>query len=189
VAVVVGLRRRQRAGVRDSAGPHSPVLGFTAAEWEAFVGGMRPGESDGPGGAGWVKTSFSLSIGDCVEVPGLSGVWFLGQDSAGEFSRGEECSLCVGRMTLEFTGRAPGARAEPLPPRRAGAVPPRGGGARRLPRQRRDPFGPPGYRCRLGHLHYGTPPDFGQLPPGTAGLIGASLEGPAPGAWLSRPET
>ena len=33
-------------GVRDSKDPAGPVLEFTAAEWEAFTGGVRDGEFD-----------------------------------------------------------------------------------------------------------------------------------------------
>jgi hypothetical protein len=33
-----------RIGVRDSKDPHGPVLRFTAAEWTAFIGGVRNGE-------------------------------------------------------------------------------------------------------------------------------------------------
>jgi Domain of unknown function (DUF397) len=32
--------------VRDSKNPRGPVLGFTPAEWDAFVGGVRNGEFD-----------------------------------------------------------------------------------------------------------------------------------------------
>jgi hypothetical protein len=32
--------------VRDSKDPSGPVLRFTAAEWDAFVGGARDGEFD-----------------------------------------------------------------------------------------------------------------------------------------------
>jgi hypothetical protein len=32
--------------VRDSKNPKGPVLGFTPAEWDAFVGGVRKGEFD-----------------------------------------------------------------------------------------------------------------------------------------------
>jgi len=35
-----------RVGVRDSKDTAGPVLRFTAAEWEAFVGGVRNGEFD-----------------------------------------------------------------------------------------------------------------------------------------------
>jgi hypothetical protein len=36
-------------GVRDSKDrSHGPVLTFTAAEWEAFTGGVRDGEFDRP---------------------------------------------------------------------------------------------------------------------------------------------
>ena len=34
------------AAVRDSKDPASPVLAFTAAEWEAFLGGVKAGEFD-----------------------------------------------------------------------------------------------------------------------------------------------
>lgn len=34
--------------VRDSKQPRGPVLGFTPAEWDAFVGGVRNGEFDRP---------------------------------------------------------------------------------------------------------------------------------------------
>ncbi len=33
-------------GMRDSKNPTGPVLTFTAAEWEAFTGGLRDGEFD-----------------------------------------------------------------------------------------------------------------------------------------------
>jgi Domain of unknown function (DUF397) len=36
----------QQIGVRDSKDPAGPVLQFTPAEWEAFVGGVRNGEFD-----------------------------------------------------------------------------------------------------------------------------------------------
>jgi hypothetical protein len=32
--------------VRDSKNPHGGMLSFTAAEWDAFVGGVRNGEFD-----------------------------------------------------------------------------------------------------------------------------------------------
>ncbi|HET9517628.1 MAG TPA: DUF397 domain-containing protein [Actinoplanes sp.] len=32
--------------LRDSTDPQGPVLYFTAAEWEAFVGGAKDGEFD-----------------------------------------------------------------------------------------------------------------------------------------------
>jgi hypothetical protein len=32
--------------VRDSKNPEGPVLVFTAAEWDAFVGGAKDGEFD-----------------------------------------------------------------------------------------------------------------------------------------------
>jgi hypothetical protein len=32
--------------VRDSKDPAGPALGFTPAEWEAFLGGVRNGEFD-----------------------------------------------------------------------------------------------------------------------------------------------
>ena len=32
--------------VRDSKNAKGPVLGFTAGEWDAFVGGVRNGEFD-----------------------------------------------------------------------------------------------------------------------------------------------
>ena len=34
------------AAVRDSKDPASPVLRFTAREWEAFLAGVRAGEFD-----------------------------------------------------------------------------------------------------------------------------------------------
>jgi Domain of unknown function (DUF397) len=34
-------------GVRDSKDPEGPVLAFTAAEWRAFVAGVRAGEFAG----------------------------------------------------------------------------------------------------------------------------------------------
>jgi hypothetical protein len=37
----------QFVGVRDSMNPKGAVLGFTQAEWDAFVGGVRDGEFDG----------------------------------------------------------------------------------------------------------------------------------------------
>jgi hypothetical protein len=37
-------------GVRHSKDPSGPVLRFTAAEWDAFLGGARTGEFDGFGG-------------------------------------------------------------------------------------------------------------------------------------------
>lgn len=33
-------------GVRDSKNPAGPVLEFTPAEWDAFVGGAKDGEFD-----------------------------------------------------------------------------------------------------------------------------------------------
>lgn len=33
-------------GMRDSADPEGPVLVFTQAEWDAFVGGVTDGEFD-----------------------------------------------------------------------------------------------------------------------------------------------
>ncbi|KAA9379635.1 DUF397 domain-containing protein [Microbispora cellulosiformans] len=33
-------------GVRDSKDPAGPALGFTPAEWDAFIGGVRDGEFD-----------------------------------------------------------------------------------------------------------------------------------------------
>ncbi len=33
-------------GMRDSADPDGPVLVFTPAEWDAFVGGVEDGEFD-----------------------------------------------------------------------------------------------------------------------------------------------
>ena len=33
-------------GVRHSSGPGGPVLRFTPAEWQAFLGGVRNGEFD-----------------------------------------------------------------------------------------------------------------------------------------------
>ena len=41
---VAGLAEDMR--VRDSRNPSGPVLAFTVAEWEAFVGGVRKGEFD-----------------------------------------------------------------------------------------------------------------------------------------------
>ena len=35
-----------QVGVRDSKDTEGPVLRFTAAEWHAFVGGVRNGEFD-----------------------------------------------------------------------------------------------------------------------------------------------
>lgn len=32
--------------VRDSKDPHGPVLIYTRAEWDAFVGGVKDGEFD-----------------------------------------------------------------------------------------------------------------------------------------------
>lgn len=32
--------------IRDSKDPQGPVLGFTSAEWDAFLGGVRNGEFD-----------------------------------------------------------------------------------------------------------------------------------------------
>jgi predicted secreted Zn-dependent protease len=32
--------------VRDSKDPAGPVLGYTRAEWDAFIGGVRDGEFD-----------------------------------------------------------------------------------------------------------------------------------------------
>lgn len=37
--------------VRDSKHPDGPVLAFTPAEWDAFLGGVRLGEFDGFTGA------------------------------------------------------------------------------------------------------------------------------------------
>jgi hypothetical protein len=34
-------------GVRDSKHPDTPVLWFTPAEWESFIGGLRNGDFDG----------------------------------------------------------------------------------------------------------------------------------------------
>jgi Domain of unknown function (DUF397) len=39
-----------RVGVRNSRDPGGPVLRFTPAEWQAFLGGARKGEFDGFGG-------------------------------------------------------------------------------------------------------------------------------------------
>ncbi len=36
-------------GVRHSKDPSGPVLRFTPAEWQAFLGGVRNGEFDGLG--------------------------------------------------------------------------------------------------------------------------------------------
>lgn len=41
VAFVDGL-----VGMRDAGDPEGPVLVFTPAEWEAFVGGVEDGEFD-----------------------------------------------------------------------------------------------------------------------------------------------
>ena len=35
--------------VRDSKNPGGPILRFTPAEWQAFLGGARRGEFDSPG--------------------------------------------------------------------------------------------------------------------------------------------
>jgi hypothetical protein len=35
-----------QVGVRDSKDTEGPVLRFTAAEWKAFIGGVRNGEFD-----------------------------------------------------------------------------------------------------------------------------------------------
>ncbi|MFI6512869.1 DUF397 domain-containing protein [Streptosporangium sp. NPDC050855] len=34
--------------VRDSKDPNGPKLAFTRSEWDAFVGGVKDGEFDGP---------------------------------------------------------------------------------------------------------------------------------------------
>jgi hypothetical protein len=38
-----------KVGVRHSKDPSGPVLRFTSAEWQAFLGGARQGEFDGFG--------------------------------------------------------------------------------------------------------------------------------------------
>jgi hypothetical protein len=40
-----------RVGVRHSKDPSGPVLGFTSAEWRAFLAGAQAGEFDGFGAA------------------------------------------------------------------------------------------------------------------------------------------
>jgi uncharacterized protein DUF397 len=40
---VAGLSS-DRIGVRDSQNPGGPVLAFTPAQWDAFVGGVRGGK-------------------------------------------------------------------------------------------------------------------------------------------------
>ena len=41
----VEVRRHEQAiQVRDSKDPSGPVLTFTPAEWEAFIGGAKDGE-------------------------------------------------------------------------------------------------------------------------------------------------
>ncbi len=43
----VEVRRHEQAiQVRDSKDPSGPILRFTSAEWEAFVGGVHEGEFD-----------------------------------------------------------------------------------------------------------------------------------------------
>lgn len=42
---VAGLSKG-RIRVRDSKNPHGFILGFSPAEWNAFVGGVRRGEFD-----------------------------------------------------------------------------------------------------------------------------------------------
>lgn len=39
--------RADGVGVRDSKDPDGPVLEFTAAEWAAFLAGVRDGQFDG----------------------------------------------------------------------------------------------------------------------------------------------
>ncbi|GIH71282.1 DUF397 domain-containing protein [Sphaerimonospora thailandensis] len=34
--------------IRDSKDPDGPVLAFTPSEWDAFIGGVKDGEFDGP---------------------------------------------------------------------------------------------------------------------------------------------
>ena len=44
--VAVATLGQDAVGVRDSKDPNGPVLVFTAAEWAAFVGGVKDGEFD-----------------------------------------------------------------------------------------------------------------------------------------------
>jgi Domain of unknown function (DUF397) len=45
--VEVAFVQRNQVLVRDSKDREGPLLRFTAAEWEAFVTGVRAGEFDG----------------------------------------------------------------------------------------------------------------------------------------------
>ncbi len=44
--VEVAFLENQATAVRDSKDPSGPALVFTAAEWDAFVGGAKGGEFD-----------------------------------------------------------------------------------------------------------------------------------------------
>lgn len=44
--VEVAALSHGRVGVRDSKDQNGPVLIFTPAEWEAFIGGVKDGEFD-----------------------------------------------------------------------------------------------------------------------------------------------
>ncbi len=44
--VEIAIAADGTVGVRDSKNRTGPVLMFTAAEWEAFTGGVRDGEFD-----------------------------------------------------------------------------------------------------------------------------------------------
>ena len=44
--VEVAFLENQGVAVRDSKDPAGPALTFTAAEWDAFVGGAQDGEFD-----------------------------------------------------------------------------------------------------------------------------------------------
>jgi hypothetical protein len=66
------------AGVRNSRDPGGPVLEFTAAEWDAFLGGVRLGEFDRFGGAvrlgrGAAEQSPRRGDGGCARPPKRTG--------------------------------------------------------------------------------------------------------------------
>jgi Domain of unknown function (DUF397) len=88
----------------DTADPHGPVLGFAAAAWRAFIGGVRDGEFDGFGRAAWSRSSLSPANGACVEMASRLGGWFSVWSVPTSSAEVKDAHPCVCPMTLGLAG-------------------------------------------------------------------------------------
>jgi len=97
-------------GVRNSRFPDGPVLSFTPAEWQAFLGGARAGEFDRFGATPAVVSVRRLYVYCSLPAGGADGACWLPADSAVLMENGEYEWRCGAHEGL----RRPGEKKGPV---------------------------------------------------------------------------